>query len=133
AIIGWIELFLGKWGQEQSHPVHLHRRQNVLEQHVEVRQRHDLTARHISQFRPILKKNRRRKLRQKCFGQIKIHIKSLQARERRDYHLRKNKSARGVLGMRQGGIGKGIGRADLLRRHRRKFVPRHSLGEHRRW
>ena len=73
--------------------VELHRRQDVLEQSVVVIDRDDFAARNVAQLGPILQKNRRRKLGQKGFGQVEVHVVPLESREHLDLHLRKDLAA----------------------------------------
>ena len=76
----------GNGVSKQTEPVELDRRQDVLEQAVEVVDRDDLAARDVAELRPALEEDRRREFGQERLGQVEVHVEALQPREHRDLH-----------------------------------------------
>jgi hypothetical protein len=67
-ILGLIELFLRKRREQQAQSFDLHGRENADGLRVVVADRQQLTAADVAEIRPILQKDRRRKLRRQMAG-----------------------------------------------------------------
>ena len=82
-----VELLLRKLRDQQAQPVELLRIQNAIEQIVEVVDGDQLSFGNITEIRARRQENRRRKLRQKVFRNVKVHVEAFQPRLLLDVHL----------------------------------------------
>src|SRR5260370_31091096 len=85
-----IELLLRKLGHQQAQTIELLWIENAIEQLVKVIDRHDLSFRDIAEIGPGGQENRGRKFRQEPVRQIKVHVETLESRERLNLRLWKD-------------------------------------------
>src|SRR5450432_1865091 len=78
AILGRVELLLGKRRDQQAQSFELLGIEDVLEQLVEVGERHQLALRYIAQVRPRSQVDRRRELGQEMIRQVEVEIETSQ-------------------------------------------------------
>ena len=136
AIFGGVELRLGKRRHEQPQAFELLGIQDVLEQLIEVVQRHQLAARHIAQVQPRGQVDRRRELRQEVLRQVEIQV---EAREVAislapgfvDQRLREDHAAGFVMRVRQGKKARRpeVLGLDVFWRPGGEILPGHVLGQ----
>lgn len=90
-----------KWRHQKPETVQLHRRQDVLEQAIEVIDRDNLASGNVAELLSVLQKNRSRELGQKRLRQIEINVETLQPWKHFNLHLWEDLSARGLFRVRQ--------------------------------
>ena len=105
-VLGGVELRLGKRRDEEPQALELLGVEHVLEELVEVGQRHELALRHVTQVRPRGQVDRRRKLREQVLRQIEIEVEPREvapglALGLVDERLREHHAARFVMRVRQ--------------------------------
>ncbi len=110
-----VELLLRKLCYEQAQTIELLRVENAIEQFVKIINRHDLSFRDIPEIGPGGQENRGRKFRQEPVGQIKVHIETLESRQRLNLCLRKDHAADRMVNMRQRQIREYPFLSDLIR------------------
>src|SRR4029078_9499383 len=96
-----IEFFLWKLSHEHAESVQLGRRDQSPEQPVEVLGVEHLTLRDIAKFGMRREENRRGKLRQQTFRQIKVHIESFESLKFLGLDLRKHLAPHSLLDVRE--------------------------------
>src|SRR4029450_3649457 len=78
-------------------PIELDWGENILEQGIEVIDRHHLPARHVAEFGTVLEEDGRGEFGDEGIWEIEVHIKELQPGEHSNLHRRKDLSARHLL------------------------------------
>ncbi len=133
AVFDGVELLLGKRRDQQPQSFELLGIEDVLEQLVEVAERHQFPLRDVAQIRPCCQIDRRRELGQKMIRQVEVEVEASQIPiglllRFLDEEFGEDHAARFVVGMRQRKKtgGPELLFLDFLRRQGREFLPGHA-------